>query len=153
MTEYRDRLKPLMDAKKLDITQLARELGISYQAVRKVFKEGGAFGPTNNRKAAKFFGVDPTWLEGGDALVNLVQAAKEQSAMTDKPAFKPQTDMPAPNPGSASATGMEIALLYDLIPITDRVRRVKAYNAATRAILAVLEEQPPTGPDAGGFGN
>lgn len=143
MTEYKDRLKPLMDAKKLDITQLARELGISYQAVRKVFKEGGAFGPTNNRKAAKFFGVDPTWLEGGDALVSLVQAVKEQSAMTDKPAFKPQTDSPALDPGSASASGMEIALLYDLIPIADRVRRVKAYNAATKAILAVLEEQPP----------
>lgn len=52
-----------------------------------------------------------------------------------------QTD-PAPSTaGEASATAMEIALLYDLIPVSDRVRRTKAYNAATAAILAVLEGQ------------
>ena len=59
-----------------------------------------------------------------------------------------QIDPPATHAGEASATGMEIALLYDLIPVTDRIRRTRAYNAATAAILAVLEEQPAT-PHAG----
>jgi len=63
-----------------------------------------------------------------------------------------QIDPPAPMAGEASATAMEIALLYDLIPVTDRIRRTKAYNAATSAILAVLEEQPPTSHDAHGSG-
>ena len=57
---------------------------------------------------------------------------------------------PAPIAGEASATAMEIALLYDLIPVSDRIRRTRAYNAATSAILAVLEEQPPTSHDVPG---
>ena len=72
MSDYRDRLLPLMASKGLDTTSLAKALDISYQAVRKVL-EGGAFGPTNNRKAARLFGVDPVWLEGGNPLVDLVQ--------------------------------------------------------------------------------
>lgn len=61
-----------------------------------------------------------------------------------------QIDTPASVAGEASATAMEIALLYDLIPVSDRIRRTKAYNSATSAILAVLEEQPPTSLDAPG---
>lgn len=55
-----------------------------------------------------------------------------------------QVDPPAKQAGEASATAMEIALLYDLIPASDRVRRTRAYNAATKAILDVLEERPAT---------
>lgn len=40
----------------------------------------------------------------------------------------------------ATPVAMEIALLFDEIPVTDRIRRTQAYNAATQAILGILED-------------
>lgn len=76
--------------------------------------------------------VRPEWLDTGDG-----------GMIPDGP-IQRQADPPAEVAGEASATAMEIALLYDLIPVSDRVRRTRAYNAATAAILAVLEERPAT---------
>lgn len=76
--------------------------------------------------------VRPEWLDTGDG-----------GMLPDGPVYH-QVDPAPERPGEASATAMEIALLYDLIPASDRVRRTKAYNAATAAILAVLEERPAT---------
>lgn len=39
----------------------------------------------------------------------------------------------------ATPVAMEIALLFDEIPVQDRIRRTQAYNAATQAILGILE--------------
>ena len=64
MVKYWERLKPAMDAKKLDITALAAAMDISFQAVAKV-RDGGAFGSTNNLKAAKLLGLNPEWLATG----------------------------------------------------------------------------------------
>lgn len=64
MVKYWDRLQPEMKAKGWDITRLAAEMKISFQAVDKV-KKGGSFGSTNNLKAAKIFGVNPEWLATG----------------------------------------------------------------------------------------
>lgn len=64
MVDYWSRLKPLMDARGLDVASLARRLGVSYQAVAKV-QRGGAFGSENNLKAAKELGVSPLWLATG----------------------------------------------------------------------------------------
>lgn len=62
MVNYWDRLKPLMGD--MSIGALAKDLGISFQAVAKV-RDGGAFGSDNNIKAAKLFGVTPEWLATG----------------------------------------------------------------------------------------
>lgn len=64
MVEYWDRLKPLMDDKDWDITRLANELQVSYQAIKKV-RDGGALGSKNNLKAARIFKVNPDWLATG----------------------------------------------------------------------------------------
>lgn len=42
-------------------------------------------------------------------------------------------------PTTLSASAIEIAVLYDMIPSTDRIRRAKAFNAATDAIISVLQ--------------
>ena len=63
MVEYWDRLKSLM-GDGWDAARLAKELGVSYQAVKKV-RDGGSFGSINNLKAAKLFGVNPEWLASG----------------------------------------------------------------------------------------
>jgi len=62
--EYKDRLKDAMKAAGVNTTELARALGISYQAVRKVLL-GGAFGTDNNAHAAKKLGVNSDWLATG----------------------------------------------------------------------------------------
>ena len=38
----------------------------------------------------------------------------------------------------------ELALLFDMIPAADLLRRVAAYSAASKAIIDVLQQQPPT---------
>lgn len=76
MVDYWTRLKPLMDARGLDIAGLARRLGVSYQAVAKV-QRGGSFGSENNLKAAKEFGVDPHWLATGLGKANFIQSEVE----------------------------------------------------------------------------
>lgn len=53
-----------MKAAGVSTTQLAKALGISYQAVRKVLL-GGQFGTANHSAAAKRLGVNPEWLESG----------------------------------------------------------------------------------------
>lgn len=64
MVEYWDRLKSLMDEREWDITRLANELKVSYQAITKV-RDGGSLGSKNNLKAAKIFKVNPDWLATG----------------------------------------------------------------------------------------
>jgi transcriptional regulator with XRE-family HTH domain len=45
-----------------------------------------------------------------------------------------------------SHAAIELAALFDLIPYRDRIRRAMAYNAATKAILDVLQPKQPTAP-------
>jgi hypothetical protein len=42
-------------------------------------------------------------------------------------------------PSTLSASAIEMAVLYDMIPLTDKIRRAKAFNAATDAIISVLQ--------------
>lgn len=77
-SSYWSRLKPEMDAHGFTISQLAERLQISFQAVAKV-RDGGAFGSTNNIKAAKLFGLNPEWLATGRG----PRAAREHSRPAD----------------------------------------------------------------------
>jgi SOS-response transcriptional repressor LexA len=72
MVNYWDRLKPEMDAKGMTVSQLARAMGISFQAVAKV-RDGGAFGSDNNIKAAKLFGLNSDWLASGKGQKKLIE--------------------------------------------------------------------------------
>ena len=84
--------------------------------------------------------LDPNEPFGDVAAKNLAESLGLDSGYFEVRGPAPvQIDPPAKSKAEASATAMEIALLYDLIPVSDRVRRVKAYNAATAAILEVLE--------------
>lgn len=49
---------------KVKTSELARALGVSYQAVRKVL-QGGQFGTENNAAAARRLGVNSDWLATG----------------------------------------------------------------------------------------
>lgn len=64
MGQYSDRLAQAMQEANLSIAQMARELHVSYQAVKKAV-EGGRFGTENHLAAAKRLGVSPDWLATG----------------------------------------------------------------------------------------
>ena len=80
------------------------------------------------RPIATYFNKPTDWTELGDA-----------SGQDDGPKL-------AGEPATSAA--MEIALLFDMIPVGDRIRRTQAYNAATKAILDILEGPPSTRPAA-----
>lgn len=121
---YKNRLKELMDAKQIGRSELATAIGISYQGVRKVFDSDGAFGSENNLKAADYFGVNPKWLATGEG------TKSQQSPVI---AYTGPTQL-----------GRELALVFDMIPENQPLKRAKAYALATSAIVAVLQDEPVT---------
>lgn len=42
-------------------------------------------------------------------------------------------------PSTLTPAAIEIAALFDMIPVTDKIKRAQAFNAATMAILQVLQ--------------
>jgi hypothetical protein len=65
--DYADRLTAAMSAAGVSVPALAKELKISYQAVKKVVdRKSGAFSAENNEKAARFLGISSRWLALGD---------------------------------------------------------------------------------------
>jgi hypothetical protein len=49
-------------------------------------------------------------------------------------------------PSDLSASAIEIAVLFDMIPAGDRMSRAQAFNDATTAIMKVLRSLNATGP-------
>jgi hypothetical protein len=47
-------------------------------------------------------------------------------------------------PSYLSSAAVEIAVLFDMIPVGDRVRRAQAFNAASTAIMQVLQSSGAT---------
>jgi transcriptional regulator with XRE-family HTH domain len=67
MGDYAVRLAHALALAGKDANDLARELGVSYQAVMKALKgTTKALAADNNSKAARFLGVDPDWLATGE---------------------------------------------------------------------------------------
>ncbi len=51
---------------------------------------------------------------------------------------------PGPSaPSHLSPSAIEIGVLFDMIPASDAVRRIQAFNAATTAIMQVLQASQP----------
>ena len=66
MVDYKERIEKAMKAAGVDITELARSVGVSYQAARKVLEgESKAFTAENNAKAAARLNVSSDWLATG----------------------------------------------------------------------------------------
>lgn len=126
MNDYRDRLQLLMDRKGIDRSTLAKAIGVTYQAIRKVFVQNGAFGSQNNFLAAHFFGVDPEWLMNGEGEPHYT--VLPQDIKKEVRDYSPQA--------------MSLAELFDQIPENDVIGRAKAHTKASQAILDQL--QPAT---------
>lgn len=77
---YSDRLIEAMKAAGVSTTDLARAIGISYQAVKKA-REGGQFGSENNIAAARYLGVNSEWLATGKGTRVAAPAVAEPHAI------------------------------------------------------------------------
>jgi hypothetical protein len=124
MNTFSDRLNMLMAEKPIEKSPLAKELKISYQAVRKAVL-GGAMERTNSDKAADFFGVNRDWLYSG--------AGKRDDPYGTVQRFELKEDLDYPT---------EIKMLaktFSLIPENDEKARTLAYNAASAAIMRFVK--------------
>lgn len=157
MVEYWDRLESLM-GDGWDATRLAKELKVSYQAIKKV-RDGGAFGSTNNFKAAKLFGVDPEWLSSGKgnkyppAVFPVVGATEEIAKYAIAPVEPAQTAInvdaswldgliKALRQADPDTRGAFAGLLSALAQNPDNPRIITALNAMLVDAPVEAERQP-----------
>jgi SOS-response transcriptional repressor LexA len=85
MVKFDERLKAALAFAKSTTADLARELGVSYQAVKRA-EEGKSksFTAKNNSKAAKYLGVDADWLaSGATTVVQPIQKVTYDSNVSD----------------------------------------------------------------------
>ena len=119
--ELKDRLREVMEGAGLKKLQFAKAAGVSSGAVTQ-------------------------WLDGSTKAIKSSKAAALQAATGYSAVWiatgvgdKLVATAPA-KPGEQATPGaMEIAYLYDEIPVTERIKRTQAWNAATQAILEVLQ--------------
>lgn len=83
MVDYKDRLAEAMRDRSVSASALAKQLKISYQAVKKVLDgKSGAFTASNNDEAAAFLSVSSRWLSRGVGPKHLDAGADLPATMT-----------------------------------------------------------------------
>jgi len=111
------RIKRGREALKLNQQQFADRLGLARGTVQQWENEGGTAPSRKHQpKVAELLGMTVA------ELMDPSESAAERSA----------------RPEDLSAAAYELAKLFDMLPI-DRIKRTMAYNAATAAILTVLQ--------------
>lgn len=127
---YGLRLKQAMDHRELVTGQrvsrveLANVAGCSRQNIGMILTNAKGDDQTlstaSHAAVAAHLRVNPQWLLTGRGSM---EAAKATNA-----------------PSTLTPAALEMAVLFDMIPSTDRVLRAKAFNLATSAILTVLQD-------------
>lgn len=123
---YGKRLEEALKKAGKSRTELADHIGYTRQAIGMLINFKGNRPRTLNTdahvKAARFLGVNPDWLlYGSGQMTDPIQG----SASSDE----------------VSPTAMELARLFDMVPVSDRIGRAVAYQGATDAILRVLRSE------------
>ena len=106
--------------KELSLTQaeVARVSGLKQSDVSKI--ENGSIQKTTEMIGlARALRCSPQWLANG------------QGDMLALPS--------TPTEAGPTPSAMELAMLYDMIPVSQRIKRAQAFTAAAAAIVAVLE--------------
>lgn len=104
--------------------ELAKVAGCSPQNITMILRNSKGKDQTLSSKShaavAEFLRVNPDWL------------LNEQGPMEAPPK--------AAAPSELSVSAVELAALYDMIPKEDKISRAKAFNAASTAIMQVLQD-------------
>ena len=127
-TPYGKRLRLAREHANLTQGELSAKTGISQSTISTAERLGNS--STDTVAYAQACGVNPIWLASGEG--DMLAIARDPSNALDRL-----------TPGA-----IDIASLYDMIPVANRIKRVQAYNAATVAILAVLDADTPISPQA-----
>jgi transcriptional regulator with XRE-family HTH domain len=130
---YGERLKQAMDRRSVrlgrDVTRLdiSKVAGCSPQNVGMIINNSKGkdqrLSSVAHAAVAAYLKVSPEWL------LNEVGSIEQDAA-----------------PGKLSAVANELGVLFDMIQESDVVRRAKAYNAASIAIMQVLQDGSATNP-------
>jgi len=124
--DLKTRLREVMEGAGLKKLQFAKAAGVSSGAVTQWLD--GTTKAIKSEKAANLqssTGYSAVWIATG----------KGEKFVATAPAA----------PGEYATPGaMEIAFLYDEIPVSDRIKRTLAWNAATRAILDIVQPGQPS---------
>ena len=135
---YGERLKLAMESRssqlqrKIGRLELAKAAGVTRHNIGLILT--GAQGPDqklnsdSHAKAAAYLKVNPDWL------LNEIGEMHQAQAIN------------APNELSAAA--IELAALLDMIPQEDKIKRARAFNAASSAIMKELQSARATDPSA-----
>ena len=119
--ELKDRINEAMLGAGLKKLQFANAVGVSSGAVTQwIDGSTKSLKATTAARMQEVTGYSAAWLVTGlgEKMANAVVVQ----------------DFDGLTPGA-----IELAALYDMIPVSDRIKRVQAYNAATAAVLAVLQ--------------
>ena len=122
-TPYGNRLREARRHAGMTQVELSAKSGVPQTTISTAERLGNR--STDTVAYARACGVSPVWLASGDGPMVLDPVT-------------PLDDLEC-----LTAGAMEIAALYDMIPLASRIKRVQAYNAATAAILQVLESDQP----------
>lgn len=126
---YRKRLLEAMRARsntlgqevsRKDVAQIA---GVSVQNIGMVINDAKGrdqkLGTASHAAVAAFLLVNSQWLLTGEGPMAATHAIKVLTEL--------------------SPTAAELGALFDMIPATDKIRRAQAFNAASTAIMQVLQ--------------
>jgi transcriptional regulator with XRE-family HTH domain len=139
MSTYAERLAEAIEHRSAQIgrevtrLELANAAGCSRQNIGMILTNAQGdqkLSTDKHAKAAAFLKVNPDWLLNGTGEIN---SPKHYTLIGEPGELKRDVSGPA----------RELAKLYDLIPASDLVKRARAYNAASSAILDVLQEKQP----------
>lgn len=108
-------------------SKLALASGLTPAAIGNI-EAGTRQAKASLHQIAKALSVSYEWLANGEGPMEL---PKHYELAGDTGSYSLDVTPPA----------RELAKLYDLIPETDLVKRARAYNAASQAILDVLQER------------
>jgi hypothetical protein len=102
---------------------VARIAGVSVQNIGMVINDAKGrdqkLGTASHAAVAAFLRVDSQWLLTGEGPMAATHAIKVLSEL--------------------SPTAVELSALFDMIPATDKMRCAQAFNAASTAIMQVLQ--------------
>ena len=130
---YGERLKLAMDRRSEMLGQpvsrleVAKIAGCSPQNIGMIINgtngEDQRLAAVAHAKVAAFLRCNPDWL------------------LDEVGTIEPQA---AHLPSELSAAAVELGALFDMIPVSDRVARARAFNAASEAVMQVLHTLPAT---------
>ncbi len=88
MVEFSGRLKQAIDTRGVTVAELARGMGVTYQAVKRVLDGlSKSFSAENNAKAAGFLQVSPDWLATGQGSMELSRPDPVEIELENNPDY------------------------------------------------------------------